>query len=226
MPSFIPEHCVTLSRAIPPNICEEIIEIGQNSYNEYGQIGGSNDGIEDHGTRKSGVAWLDRDATLQDGLTIFDHIIPHVRKVNEDYFKFDLSYHETYQFTSYKHDPNAPEFYSWHCDGHFEPYNEEDCKDDPNKDERLNTYRKLSYSVNLTHPDKYEGGHFEWTDPFMQNPQSMTPDNIKFRAQQNAREQGSIIIFPSFVYHQVTPVTRGLRQSLVCLLYTSPSPRD
>ena len=49
----------------------------------------------------------------------------------------------------------------------------------------------------------------------MQNPQSMTPDNIKFRAQQNAREQGSIIIFPSFVYHQVTPVTRGLRQSLV-----------
>ena len=43
----------------------------------------------------------------------------------------------------------------------------------------------------------------------------MTPDNIKFRAQQNAREQGSIIIFPSFVYHQVTPVTRGLRQSLV-----------
>ena len=215
MPSFIPEHCVTLSRAIPPNICEEIIEIGQNSNNEYGQIGGSNNGIEDHGTRKSGVAWLDRNATLQDGLTIFDHITPHVRKVNEGLFKFDLTFHETYQFTSYKHDPNAPEFYSWHCDGHFEPYNEEDCEDDPNKDERLNTYRKLSYSVNLTHPDEYEGGHFEWTDPFMLNPQSMTPDNIKFRAQQNAREQGSIIIFPSFVYHQVTPVTRGLRQSLV-----------
>ena len=43
----------------------------------------------------------------------------------------------------------------------------------------------------------------------------MTPDNIKFRAQQEAREQGSIIIFPSFVYHQVTPVRRGMRQSLV-----------
>ena len=155
---------------------------------------------------------LDRDATLKDGLTIFDHITPHVRRVNEDYFKFDLSFHETYQFTSYK----APdEKYTWHCDGHFEPYTEEECKDDPNKDERLNTYRKLSYSVNLTHPDKYEGGHFEWTDPFQQNPQTMTPDNIIFRAQQNAREQGSIIIFPSFVYHQVTPVLRGLRQSLV-----------
>ena len=43
----------------------------------------------------------------------------------------------------------------------------------------------------------------------------MTPDNIKFRAQQEAREQGSIIIFPSFVYHRVTPVTHGRRHSLV-----------
>ena len=55
-----------------------------------------------------------------------------------------------------------------HCDGHFEPYTEEECKDDPHKDERIGGYRKLSYSVNLTHPDKYEGGHFEWTDPFQQ----------------------------------------------------------
>ena len=215
MPSFLQEHCLQLSRVIPPNICEEIIQIGKDTYTEYGQIGGSEEGIEDHYTRKSGVAWLDRDAKLSDGLTVFDHITPHVRQVNEEFFKFDLSFHETYQFTTYKYDPDRKEHYSWHCDGHFEPYTEEECKDDPNKDERLNTYRKLSYSVNLTHPDKYEGGHFEWTDPFMQNPQSMTPDNIKFRAQQNAREQGSIIIFPSFVYHQVTPVLRGLRQSLV-----------
>ena len=81
MPSFIPEHCVTLSRAIPPNICEEIIEIGLNHYTDYGQIGGSNDGKEDYKTRKSGVAWLDREAKLSEGLTIFDHITPHVRKV-------------------------------------------------------------------------------------------------------------------------------------------------
>jgi len=215
MPSFLPEVCVVLPQAVPPSICEEIIDIGMNHYIEYGQIGGSENGLEDHHTRKSGVAWLDREAKLQDGLTIFDHITPHIRQVNEEYFKFDLSFHETYQFTSYKHDPNAPEFYSWHCDGHFEPYTEEECKDDPNKDERIGTYRKLSYSVNLTHPDKYEGGHFEWTDPFQQNPQTMTPDNITYRAQQSAREQGSIIIFPSFVYHQVTPVTRGMRQSLV-----------
>ena len=33
---------------------------------------------------------MDREAKLSDGLTIFDHITPHVRKVNEDYFKFDF----------------------------------------------------------------------------------------------------------------------------------------
>ena len=47
MPSFIPEHCVTLSRAIPVNICEEIIQIGKDTWTEYGQIGGQGDGKED-----------------------------------------------------------------------------------------------------------------------------------------------------------------------------------
>ena len=189
--------------------------IRDSTYTEYGQIGGSEEGIEDHYTRKSGVAWLDRDAKLSDGLTIFDHITPHVRQVNEEFFKFDLSFHETYQFTTYKYDPDRKEHYSWHCDGHHTPYTEEECKNDPLINERLNTYRKLSYSVNLSHPDEYEGGHFEWTDPFGLNPQTMTPDNITYRAEQKAREQGSIIVFPSFVYHQVTPVIRGMRHSLV-----------
>lgn len=31
----------------------------------------------------------------------------------------------------------------------------------------------------------------------------------------DAKELGTIIIFPSFVYHQVTPITKGTRKSLV-----------
>lgn len=215
MPSFLKEPLVAKSRAIPPSICEEIIKIGKDTWTEYGQIGGGEDGFEDHFTRKSGVAWLDRDAKLSDGGTIFDHITPHIREINEEYFKFDLNFHESYQFTTYKYDPREKEHYSWHCDGHHTPYTEEECEKDPHKEERVGGYRKLSYSVNLTHPDNYEGGHFEWTDPFAINPQNMTPDNITYRAQQSSREQGSIIVFPSFLYHQVTPVTRGMRHSLV-----------
>lgn len=173
MPSFLPEHCITLSRAISPSVCDEIIKLGKDTWTDYGQIGGGEDGFRDDFTRKSGVAWLKRESTLSDGRTVFDHITPHIREVNSEVFKFDLNFHETYQFTSYK----APdEKYSWHCDGHFEPYSEEDCKNDPNIEERVGGYRKLSYSVNLSHPDEYEGGHFEWTDPFGLSPQNMTPE--------------------------------------------------
>ena len=128
MPSFLPEPCIIQSRVISKDICNEIIELGYNSTKiDFGMIGGGDDGHEEHRTRKSGVGWLDRNATLSDGKTVFDHITPIVRDVNAESFKFDLNYHESYQFTIY----TAPdEHYEWHCDGHFVPYSEEDCKND------------------------------------------------------------------------------------------------
>ena len=47
MPSFFQKY-VVLPQAVPPSICEEIIDIGMNHYIEYGQIGGSENGLEDH----------------------------------------------------------------------------------------------------------------------------------------------------------------------------------
>jgi PKHD-type hydroxylase len=61
--------------------------------------------------------------------------------------------------------------------------------------------RKLSLVLQLTDPAGYEGG----------NLQVMTTGNPV-----NVRKQrGLIAAFPSFVLHQVTPVTQGNRQSLV-----------
>ena len=61
--------------------------------------------------------------------------------------------------------------------------------------------RKLSMVVQLTDPSEYEGG----------NLQVMTSGNP-----QNVRKQrGLIALFPSYVLHQVTPVVKGSRQSLV-----------
>ena len=39
--------------------------------------------------------------------------------------------------------------------------------------------------------------------------------NNRFHICKEAREQGSIIVFPSSVYHMVEPVTKGTRYSLV-----------
>ena len=61
--------------------------------------------------------------------------------------------------------------------------------------------RKLSMSVQLTDPSEYEGGN-------LQVMTSSEPQNVR-------KQRGLIAIFPSYVMHQVTPVTQGSRQSLV-----------
>jgi PKHD-type hydroxylase len=61
--------------------------------------------------------------------------------------------------------------------------------------------RKLSMAVQLTDPSEYEGGN-------LQVMTSSKPQNVR-------KQRGLIAIFPSYVLHQVTPVTQGSRQSLV-----------
>ena len=61
--------------------------------------------------------------------------------------------------------------------------------------------RKLSLSLQLTDPSEYEGGNLQV---------------MAVGEQQTAKKQrGLIVAFPSYVVHQVTPVTQGSRQSLV-----------
>jgi len=61
--------------------------------------------------------------------------------------------------------------------------------------------RKLSISIQLSDPKDYKGGNLEiHVDP--------QPSIMK-------KEQGTLICFPSWSLHQVTPVTKGRRHSLV-----------
>lgn len=61
--------------------------------------------------------------------------------------------------------------------------------------------RKLSLSVQLSPSDAYEGGDLEF--------------HLSGLNRNNMRQQGTLIAFPSFLQHRVTPVTRGERFSLV-----------
>lgn len=62
--------------------------------------------------------------------------------------------------------------------------------------------RKLSIVVQLTNPDEYEGGELQFN----------TGGNELEVAH---RTQGTLIAFPSYVVHAVSPVTKGVRHSLV-----------
>jgi PKHD-type hydroxylase len=62
--------------------------------------------------------------------------------------------------------------------------------------------RKLSISIQLTNPEEYEGGELKLYD-------GEEEGTVMDKA------QGTLIIFPSYVLHEVMPVTKGERNSLV-----------
>ena len=61
--------------------------------------------------------------------------------------------------------------------------------------------RKLSISVQLSQSEDYEGGELQF---------KVGSDEIVA-----TQDPGSVIIFPSYIRHRVTPVTSGVRYSLV-----------
>jgi len=61
--------------------------------------------------------------------------------------------------------------------------------------------RKLSLSIQLTDPKEYEGGEL-----FLYEDEKGT---------EMKKEQGTLILFPSYTLHEVKPVTKGERNSLV-----------
>ena len=65
--------------------------------------------------------------------------------------------------------------------------------------------RKLSISIQLSSSEDYDGGDLE-----------LLYGNVP---KQLDRTRGAFIIFPSFMLHRVTPVTRGTRWSLVAWIY-------
>jgi len=59
--------------------------------------------------------------------------------------------------------------------------------------------RKLTVVIQLDDPSEYEGGEF----------------NFKTVSNPDFKPQGSVLVFPSYLEHMVTPVTSGTRHSLV-----------
>jgi PKHD-type hydroxylase len=66
---------------------------------------------------------------------------------------------------------------------------------------KLTPSRKLSMVLQLTDPSQYEGGN-------LQVMTGIQPQTVR-------KQRGLVAVFPSYVLHQVTPVTNGSRQSLV-----------
>jgi PKHD-type hydroxylase len=68
--------------------------------------------------------------------------------------------------------------------------------------------RKLSLTIQLSSPEDYDGG--ELALQYESKPEMMS------------KEMGKMLVFPSYVLHEVRPVTRGTRYSLVAWITGKP----
>jgi PKHD-type hydroxylase len=122
---------------------------------------------------------------------VYDLIWPFMEVTNENAgWKYDIVAAENCQVTRY----TKGGFYSWHADSFG---SHKDVNTDPDNKLLFGNTRKLSMSILLN--DDYEGGNFEFED----------------EEGECLEGEGTIIVFPSFRRHQVTPVTKGTRYSLV-----------
>ena len=186
---------------IPERLCDEIVRYGNEQNKNIALTGSkSKDKITKEELkniqkkRKSDVVWMsDR--------WIYKEIQPYIHQANQNAsWNFDWDWSEACQFTEYK----KGQFYDWHCDSDVEPYSQ----DHLNKEGR-GKIRKLSMTLSLTDPKEYKGGDLEFD--FRNTDKGFQPKTCE-----EIRKKGSLVVFPSFVWHRVTPVTKGIRHSLVC----------
>ena len=125
---------------------------------------------------------------------LFQKMTGLLQEINGMHYLYNLSSWEPFQHTTYH----------GHNSGNFKSH-----LDETKIFNYTNMIRKLSFSIILNDPSEYEGGDLKiW---YCKMDSEVKPalkiDNLK---------AGTLVAFPSFLLHEVTPVTKGTRKSLVC----------
>ena len=200
--------------AVDDSVCEKLIALGKNKFMK-GEVGKdiepteeervkgrnilySEDAEVDKKRRQSKVAWIDED-------WVYNFINPFMAEANnKSGWNFDIAACETPQLTKYKKD----DFFGWHIDGHSDSLSAYNLPKNKFLDK---TVRKISMTILLN--DDYEGGNFQFG---FFNRGDVSIANPKFST------KGSIFFFPSFMHHQVAPIIKGIRYSLVAWFVGPP----
>ena len=189
-------------KIIPDRICDEIKRLGITLESGLALTGGMDpdnldkDKIKELKTKRdSQVVWLDE-------RWIYSLIQPCVNIANKNAgWNFMWDYSEHPQFTKY----GKGQYYGWHADGSPQPYNR------PGHPTH-NKIRKLSTVLSLCNKSEYTGGELE-IYPRQTDPDKKIPKNDIIQVEEMGHK-GSVVVFPSFVWHRIKPVTKGLRYSV------------
>lgn len=179
--------------ALSKQMCKRIIKLGLSKKAIKASTGGSQAEKADAAGRKrdSSVAWLGND-------WIYNSVHPSTHIANKNAsWNYQWDWTEDIQFGIYKKN----QFYGWHTDQGTEHAN-------PNHNS-LGKIRKLTSTVQLSDPDTYEGGGIQL------DPRNDDPELYKKKSFIDlSRKQGTIICFPSHLWHRAMPVIKGTRYSL------------
>jgi PKHD-type hydroxylase len=174
-------------------MCDKIITEALKYPEQDGLVGQD---TYDEGFRKSKIRHLD----LLLSKEISDLVWFHVQMSNKQFYNFDIHSLEPLQYGEYHADYGG--HFDWHRDFYW----------------HINTpevyQRKLTVSIQLSDPKDYDGGDFEieLDDKYSEDDDSgVSWSNLE---KHWPRARGTIIIFPAWMKHRVTPVTRGVRKSL------------
>ena len=163
---------------------------------------------KDKNKRNSENAWINTNHWIA------GFIWHYVNKANRENFRYDLTNidGENLQYTKY----SEGQFYNWHNDAGINNYykpqyvansgNSNDDSDNLQVTDFLKTscelVRKLSFTLQLSDPDEYEGGNVQLIDDTGKS--YIAP-----------RQRGTIILFDSRTQHRVIKVKKGVRKSIV-----------
>ena len=131
----------------------------------------------------------------------------YIQRANRENFLYNLRNidGESMQFTRYE----AGQFYGWHNDAglatQYKPVSVGNRSEGLGKDfmnENIEIIRKLSFTLQLSDPDDYEGGNVQFLDE-------------SGKSYFAPRQRGCLVLFDSRTSHRVLKVTKGTRKSIV-----------
>ncbi len=131
----------------------------------------------------------------------------YVMRANRENFLYDLRCidGESIQYTRYA----EGQFYNWHNDAglasQYKPVSVGNRAEGLGQDflnENIEMVRKLSFVLQLSDPDDYEGGNLQMLDE-------------SGRLYVAPRQRGTVILFDSRTQHRVQKIKSGVRKSLV-----------
>jgi len=186
-------------KAVPERICDDIIKYALSMKDQMavtGQADGKKlDSIQIKDLKKkrdSNIVWLNE-------RWILNEIQPFIARANTNAgWNFAWDWTESCQFTKY----SKGQYYDWHCDSWPKAYH---SPGNPAHGKN----RKLSITLSLSEEKSYKGGELEFDF------RNVEREKQKTKICTEVKPKGSLVVFPSDIWHRIKPIKQGYRYSLV-----------